>query len=829
MEKYDPQAIERKWQAFWREKSLDRTREQPRRKFYMLEMFAYPSGDIHMGHFRNYGIGDVVARYRRMCGHDVLHPFGWDAFGLPAENAAIQHGVHPAEWTYRNIDRSRASLQRMGISYDWDREIFTCREDFYRFTQWMFLLLRERGLAYRAKAAVNWCPVDQTVLANEHVVDGCCWRHPTTPVEKKELEQWFFRITEYAERLLEGLDRLDGWPENVRAMQRNWIGKSTGAEVDFALEGGGEKISVFTTRPDTLWGVTFLTLAPEHPLALKLPPSERDLRAVRSYAEAARSKTEIERTDVSRTKDGVPTGAYAVHPLTGERIPIWVADYVLATYGTGAVMGVPAHDQRDFEFARAFGLPIRVVIQPFDRALDSGTMPEAYVNPGTMASSPPFDGMNSEEAIPKVISYLEEKGVGRAKIQYRLRDWLISRQRYWGCPIPMVHCPVCGIVPVPKDELPVRLPDDVESFIPTGRSPLEDVANFINTSCPRCGEPARRDPDTMDTFMCSSWYHLRYVDPHNDREPFSRSEAKRWLPVDLYVGGVEHATGHLLYFRFFTKVLHDAGWLEIDEPVVRLFNHGMVLDEQGEVMSKSKGNVVAPVSLFERYGADVSRLAMFFFAPSEDQILWNEKGAEGMRRFVQRVWDLVLQTAERKRALSSRPLDVPSLSKSARTIRRYAHRTIRRATEAMGGDLGFNTVIAMAMELVNEIRRAGDVASWSEKDFPALEEAVRSLVLCLAPMAPHLGEELWQRLGEEPSVFQARWPELDPEALREETLELPVQINGKVRSHITVAVDASEQELQSTALADARVQEILSGRAPRKVIVVPKRLVNVVV
>ncbi len=592
-----------------------------------------------------------------MRGHDVLHPFGWDAFGLPAENAAITRGIHPGEWTTKNIETSRNTLRQMGLSYDWEREVVTCRADYYKFTQWMFLLLHRRGLAYRARAAVNWCPVDQTVLANEHVVDGCCWRHPGVPVEKRELEQWFFRITEYAQRLLDDLDKLPDWPESTVKMQRSWIGRSEGAEVTFHVpgwataSGHGEGITVFTTRPDTLWGATFLTLAPEHAMVARVvTPDQR--AEVDAYVTAARRKTDIERSDLTREKDGVFTGAYAINPVTHDPIPIWVADYVLGGYGTGAIMGVPAHDERDFAFARAYGVPLKVVVQPLDPQsggekpalrLDAETMTEAWSGEGTMVDSPPFDGTPAPEGIPQVIAWLAERGIGRAKVQFRLRDWLISRQRYWGCPIPMIHCQrECGVVPVPEEQLPIELPAHVESFIPTGRSPLEDVPEFINTTCPQCGGPAKRDPDTMDTFVDSSWYMLRYVDANNDSEPFSRERAKEWLPIDLYIGGDEHATGHLLYFRFFTKVLFDAGWLPVEEPVSRLVHQGMVADAQGETMSKSKGNVVSPGDLFARDGVDVPRLAMLFFAPSDAEILWSEAGIEGTRRFVYRLWETMI-------------------------------------------------------------------------------------------------------------------------------------------------------------------------------------------
>jgi leucyl-tRNA synthetase len=829
-EPYRPHEIEKRWQAEWKRLELDRAPEIPaREKRYLMEMFAYPSGDIHMGHFRNYSLGDVVARFERMRGYDVLHPFGWDAFGLPAENAAITRGIHPAEWTYPNIETSRATLQEMGISYDWDREVVTCRADYYKFTQWMFLLLHRRGLAYRARAAVNWCPIDQTVLANEHVVDGCCWRHPGVPVEKRELEQWFFRITEYADRLLADLDRLGEWPESTVKMQRSWIGRSEGAEVRFEVEGSEQVITVFTTRPDTLWGATFLTLAPEHPLVLALTPAERR-EAVEEYVARARKKTDIERSDMTRDKDGVSTGAFARNPATGEPVPIWVADYVLGAYGTGAIMGVPAHDERDFAFARTYGLPLAVVVQPAGGPpLDPATMTEAFPGEGTMVASPPFDGSPAPESIPQVIAWLEEREIGRGKVQFRLRDWLISRQRYWGCPIPMVHCPACGIVPVPEEELPIELPANVESFIPTGRSPLEDVREFIETTCPECRGPARRDPDTMDTFVDSSWYHLRYVDAHNDRAPFDPKKAAAWLPIDLYIGGDEHATGHLLYFRFFTKVLHDAGWLTVDEPARRLVHQGMVADAKGEIMSKSKGNVVSPGDLFARDGVDIPRLAMLFFAPAEAEILWNEAGIEGARRFVLRLWETVLQTVADPRFATAGAVDPAALSSGAREARRLAHRALERTTQAIAHDLAFNTAIAAFMELLNALRRVGEPAEWTDADFPAAAEAVRIVAQGIAPLAPHLGEELWHRVGGEGSVFRSGWPQVDQDALRRETVEVPIQVNGKLRSRLHVPPDTAREELERAALADDKVRELLAGRIPVRVVVVPGRLVNVVV
>ncbi|MBZ0110830.1 MAG: leucine--tRNA ligase [Thermoanaerobaculia bacterium] len=827
---FDPRTFEPKWREYWHEQGLDRTPENPSNKFYMLEMFAYPSGDIHMGHFRNYTIGDVVARYQKMLGKDVLHPFGWDAFGLPAENAAIKHGIQPGEWTLSNIEKSRSSLQQMGISYDWDRELVTCREDYYKHTQWMFLLLYERGLAYRRNAEVNWCPIDQTVLANEHVVGGCCWRHPDTPVEKRTLEQWFFRITDYADRLLDNLDQLDQWPEGTVKQQRSWIGRSEGAEIDYRLEGLAESdtLTVFTTRPDTLWGATFLVLAPEHPLTARLT-TDSQREEVEAYVAQARSKTEIERMDATRDKDGVFSGSYAKHPVTGEAVPIWVADYVLAGYGTGSIMGVPAHDQRDFEFARKYDLEVRVVVQPEGARLDGATLDEAAPGTGKLVASPPFDGTEVPQGIPDVIRYLEEQGVGRGKIQYRLRDWLISRQRYWGCPIPMIHCDQCGVVPVPLDQLPVELPKNVENFVPSGRSPLEDVKEFFEVECPQCGGAAHRDADTMDTFVDSSWYHLRFLDPHNTEEPFDRAEAAKWLPVDYYIGGDEHATGHLLYFRFFTQVLHDAGWLDIEEPVVRLFHHGMVMDDKGEVMSKSKGNVVAPAELFARDGVDIPRLAMLFFAPSADEILWNEKGIDGVRRFVQRLWSLFEETVADARYAAAGEVRPDALSAEAKEGRRLLHWAVERTETSLEGDLNFNTAIAAFMEMMNALRKVGAPATWSDDDFPVLAEAVKMTSRAMAPLAPHLSEEIWHRAGGAESVFIAGWPTVDPEALKRDEVEIPVQFNGKLRVRLHLSPKATREEMEIAALADVRVQEILDGQEPKRVIVVPGRLVNLVV
>ncbi|HID96551.1 MAG TPA: leucine--tRNA ligase [Candidatus Latescibacteria bacterium] len=839
---YDFEHIESKWQRIWAETDLYKTREKPSKKYYMLEMFAYTSGDIHMGHFRNYAIGDVVARYKMMQGYDLLHPFGWDAFGLPAEEAAIKHGIDPEKWTLDNINVSRATLKRMGISYDWDREVITCLPDYYKWTQWIFLRLFNRGLAYQDIALVNWCPRCKTVLANEQVEQGSCWRCHSE-VGKRELKQWFFRITAYAERLLNDLDKLNGWPENVKIMQRNWIGKSAGTEIVFSVEGTGERLPVFTTRPDTVYGVTFMAIAPEDPLARKLVAGSKYEKEVCQYIEEAMLRSEIDRTSAVSEKTGVFTGRYAVNPLSGDRVGLWVADYVVASYGTGIVMGVPAHDQRDFEFARRYGIPIKVVINPPGEDLNPNEMEEAYVDPGIMINSQAFNDLPSEEGARRITDYVAEKGIGGPRVNYKLRDWLVSRQRYWGAPIPIIHCETCG--PVPEPNLPVLLPGNQIDFIPKGRSPLADVKEFMETECPRCGRKAERDPDTMDTFVCSSWYHLRYTDPHNDKEPFSKEAVARWLPIDKYIGGVEHACMHLLYFRFITKVLYDEGLLPYDEPTHNLFNHGMVLDKNGEVMSKSKGNVVSPLNLMKENGADVSRVAMFFAAPSEREILWNEEGIRGARRFLNRIYNLTkkIENKTEKRIAeqlcSTPPVDIdtgrdktkeaiaeqpdPSrLDGNELQLYRKLNRTIKKVTEDIE-KLEFNTAIAAQMEFLNELELL------TPSDAKSYSFYLTRLAQLLAPFAPHLAEEFWQRLGYEGSIFKSSWPTYDPGALEEEEITMVVQINGKVRAKLRVSADIGEEEARRLALEAENVKRHLAGKHPRRVIVVPGKLVSIVV
>ncbi len=804
MSKYDFKALEVAWRARWEETGLHHTPDDPRNKYYVLVMFAYPSGDIHMGHFRNYTIGDVAARYRKMKGHDVLHPFGWDAFGLPAEAAAIKRKVHPREWTLQNIETGKKTLRKMAISYDWDREVRTCEPDYYKWTQWLFLLLFQRGLAYQASSVVNWCPACRTILANEQCQDGGCWRCRGEVVKKPIGNCWFFKYTDYAERLLGDLDRLPGWPENVRLMQRNWIGKSVGCEIDFTRE-DGRKLTVFTTRPDTVYGVTFMVVAPEHPLASENPAPE-----VAEYVRRAARKTEIERTAAGE-KDGVFTGKHVVNPLNGDRVPLWVADYVIAGYGTGVVMGVPAHDTRDYAFAKKYGLPVKIVISGGPEKYE-----DAYVGEGAMVDSGELTGTPSPGGIPAVIDYVAKKGAGRPKVNYKLKDWLISRQRYWGCPIPVIHCPKCGPQAVPEEDLPVLLPAGITDFTPRARSPLADSPEFMKAACPKCGGAARRDPDTMDTFMCSSFYLFRYCDPKNAREPWRRAEADRWTPVDLYIGGVEHACMHLLYFRFMTKVLHDAGWLKADEPVVRLFNHGMVYDAKGELMSKSRGNVVSPSEIIDRWGVDVCRLAMLFFAPSDAEIKWKEEGLVGANRFVARLWDLFDGLAPKVRGVSG-----PSAA--YKPLRRKLHQAIARMTDACEDGLNFNTAISQIMELLNVYDEAKPDPK-TDDERRALREFAEALARLLAPMAPFLGEEFWSRLGGTKSVFLSGWPAYDAAAAKADEVEIVLQVNGKVRGRFTVAADAPEAEVRARALALPAV----AGRAPRKVIVVPGKLVNVV-
>ncbi|TES93310.1 MAG: leucine--tRNA ligase [Candidatus Cloacimonadota bacterium] len=808
--------IEKKWQERWEELKLYKTVEKPEKKFYLLEMYAYPSGDIHLGHFRNYTLGDVVWRYKKMKGYQIFHPFGWDAFGLPAEQAAITNKASPSKWTHDNIEKSKETLQLLGISYDWEREIATCDPNYYKWTQWLFKKLYEHGLCYRARTFVNWCPDCKTVLANEQVIQGKCWRCDSL-VTKKETEQWFIKITDYAERLLNGIEKLDEWPENVKTIQRNWLGKSEGSEIVFKLEKGDVNLPVFTTRSDTIYGVTFIVIAPEHRLLRELLPKTEKRKEVEDYINKSMMKTEIERTDVTREKDGIFTGLYAINPFSEEKVEIWTADYVLSSYGTGVVMAVPAHDQRDFEFAKKYHLHIKIVINPPGEELTVEKMENAYTEPGIMVNSGPFSGMDSVAGIEKTIEYMEEKEIGKRKIAYRIRDWLISRQRYWGAPIPMVHCEKCGTVPVPENHLPVFLPEESKvDFIPKGRSPLADVPEFYYTKCPKCKGKAYRDVDTIDTFLDSSWYYLRYLSPKDNDEIFRKEEAEKWFPVDLYIGGIEHAAGHLIYYRFITMFLYDIGLLPSDEPTIKLFNHGMVLDEKGEVMSKSKGNVVSPRELIEKDGVDVSRVALLFFAPPAREILYQKKGLKGARRFLKRIYRLA---KEHLKDYSG--MDANTLNKMEYDFYRAVEETICDVTVDIER-IDFNTAIASLMELLNRM------CAFEEKDAPIFQYAIRKFNLLLAPFAPHLAEELYSWYGKSETIFNETWPTYDENAIKKEEVTIVIQINGKVRSRIVVPANSEEEDIKHLALEEEKIKKYTEGKEIKKFIYVKDKLLNIV-
>jgi leucyl-tRNA synthetase len=808
---YDHNQIELKWHDRWSASELyraDPTTAAP--KYYVVEMLPYPSGRLHMGHVRNYSIGDALARYMWMRGYNVQHPMGWDAFGLPAENAAIQRNRHPREWTLTNIAAMKQQMQRMGFAYDWSLEVTTCEPEYYRWNQWFFLKMLERGLAYRKKALLNWCPECGTVLANEQVVDGCCWRHESTPVEQRALEQWFWKITDYAEELLRDIDeKLEGhWPERVLAMQRNWIGRSEGSEIDFKLENSDDRIRVFTTRVDTIYGATVVILAPEHPLAAKLLNERGRVRAKQMIdARAQKGPGDIE-------KDGEPTGHYAINPYSGEKLPIWIGNFVLMDYGTGAIMAVPAHDERDFEFCTTYHLPIVPVIRPADGELEDDPK-AAFTEYGIVERSGVYSGLASGEARRKMNAQAERDGFGKAAITYRLKDWGISRQRYWGTPIPVIHCPKCGVVPVPEKDLPVILPIDVK-IGGKGRSPLEDVPSFINVKCPKCGEDARRESDTMDTFVDSSWYFYRYCDPHNDRAPFDSAEIAKWFPMDQYIGGVTHAILHLLYSRFFTKVMRDIGLIENAEPAKNLFTQGMVLGADGSAMSKSKGNTVDPEEMIAKYGGDTCRLFVLFAAPPEKDMPWNESGVGGQRRFLERVWKFQGRNLDREVA----PGDLGADKRALRKL----HQTIRKITEDFNNRWHFNTSIAALMELLNTLY--DEEAGLSRE---AIDQILPALVLMLGPFAPYLAEELWERLGRTGPVFRQAWPAYDEELAKEDAAEVVLQVNGKVRGRMAAPFGTSQAELEKMALAESKVQPFVSGRQVVKVIVVPDKLVNIVV
>ncbi len=822
-ERYDPKNVEERWQQRWAESRTFAVAEDASKpKYYCLEMFPYPSGRIHMGHVRNYSIGDVVSRYKRMRGFNVLHPMGWDSFGLPAENAAIKHGIHPSKWTLENIAFMRdKQLKRMGLSYDWDREVTTCLEDYYRWNQWFFLKMLEKGLAYKKLSYVNWCPSCNTVLANEQVEDGHCWRCGSV-VTHRELEQWFFKITAYAEELLAFCDKLPGWPERVLTMQRNWIGKSIGVEVDFIVERSGEKLTIFTTRPDTLYGVTFMSIAPEHPMVETLIQGKPQAAEVRAFCQRVMREDKAERTDESREKEGIFTGAYAVNPLNSERVPVWVGNFVLMDYGTGAIMSVPAHDQRDFEFAKKYGLPVRVVIQNANKDLDAATMKQAYVEEGDMAGSGTFDGTPNIKGKATVAQYVEQKNMGKRTVNWRLRDWGISRQRYWGTPIPVVYCETCGTVPVPEKDLPVRLPMDIE-FTGKGLSPLAESRVFRETVCPTCGGKARRETDTMDTFVDSSWYFLRYCSPKHRLAPFDKKAAGYWMSVDQYIGGIEHAVLHLLYARFFTKVVRDLGLFDGDEPFQNLLTQGMVIKD-GAKMSKSKGNVVDPDFIITKYGADTARLFSLFAAPPERDLEWNDQGVDGAYRFLHRIWAIVYKFSQDIRNV--KPAGPES---KGDPLYRKTHLTIKKVTEDIEREFHFNTAIAALMEMVNEMYDYTSGSFSPNKQAPVLRSAVDALTLLIAPFAPHFAEELWEALGNDTSIANAGWPVHDPEAIVATEITIVVQVNGKVRSKLTLPAGTSDKDIETAALADPKVKEHLAGKTPKKVIVVQGKLVSVVV
>ncbi len=823
-DRYPFRELEVKWQRVWEESKQFKATEDPTRpKFYCLEMFPYPSGRIHMGHVRVYAIGDLLARFKWMRGFNVLHPMGWDAFGLPAENAAIENGVHPAVWTYENIKNMRTQLRRMGISYDWDREVTTCDPSYYRWEQLVFIRMFERGLAYKKRSGVNWCPSCQTILANEQVEGGRCWRCEAE-VEVKEIEGWFFKITDYAEELLDWCDRLPGWPERVMTMQRNWIGRSDGAEFELPVAGRSDvKIVVFTTRPDTAFGMTYAVLAPEHPLVDALVIDAGERARVEAFRREVAQESEIERLAADRPKRGLRLKARAVSPFTGQEIPLFIADYVLMGYGTGAIMAVPGEDQRDWDFAKEHGLPIIPTVERPPGWEET----QAYTGDGVKINSGFLDGLTVSEAKKKAVDWLIAQGRGQAKINYRLRDWGISRQRYWGAPIPILYCETCGMVPEREENLPVVLPRDVQ-ISGKGGSPLAGVAGFVNARCPQCGGKARRDTDTMDTFVESSWYFLRYCSPVYDRGMFDRAAAEYWMPVDQYIGGIEHAVLHLLYARFYTKVLRDLGLIEVDEPFTALLSQGMVIKD-GAKMSKSKGNVVDPDDLIRRYGADTARLFSLFAAPPEKDLDWNDHGVEGASRFLNRVWRFVRAHVEELRSV---PGNRPSgLTEAGRAFRRVIHETVQRVTEDIERDFHFNTAISAVMELVNalhEFERASMDTVSREERAGLLREAVETMLLLLGPVCPHITEELWAALGWSESLFRQPWPVADRDAMKRDEVQIVVQVDGRVRSRLTADVAAADAEIREMALADGRVRPWLSGRRVAKVIVVPGRLVNIV-
>jgi len=826
-DKYNFRTIEAKWQKAWEEKKPFKVTEDPsKKKYYVLEMFPYPSGKLHMGHVRNYSIGDVVARFKRMQGFNVLHPMGFDSFGLPAENAAIKNGTPPEEWTWANIHEMEKQLRELGLSYDWDREVQTCSPDYYKWMQYLFIKFYEKGLAYKKENPVNWCPSCQTVLANEQVVDGCCERCHT-PVGKKDLSQWYLKITDYADRLLADLDKMPGWPDKVKTMQRNWIGKSYGANIFFKIKDTDKELEVFTTRADTLYGCTYMVMSPEHPMLEELIEGTGMEDEVHAYQEKVQHLNDIERTSTTREKTGVFTGRYAIDPINGREVPIFVSDYVLMGYGTGAIMAVPAHDQRDFDFAKKFDLDVIPVVKPSSDDIDINDLKEAFAAEGELINSESFNGMNNLEAIPKMIEYLEEKGVGHKTVNYKLRDWLISRQRYWGCPIPMIYCDDCGWVPEKEENLPVLLPKDVE-FTGKGESPLTTSKTFSECTCPRCGKKAKREVDTMDTFMDSSWYFLRYCDNKNDKEPFAKDRQDYWMNVDQYIGGVEHAILHLMYARFFMMALHDLGFTSQDEPFENLLTQGMVCKEDpasGKFMkmSKSVGNIVSPDEIFEKFGADTARLFILFAAPPDRELDWSDKGVEGSYRFLNRVWRLAAGFVNQE---GNKQQKAEVKTDADKELNLILNQTIKKVTDDISGRWNFNTAISSLMELVNELYK---VNGSEQIDAGLFEKALEELILMLSPFAPHICEEIWQNLGHEKLVSEMPWPEYDKEALTTDEVEIIIQFNGKLKHKITAAQGLPKDALEQAVRDDAEVKALLEGHEVVKVIAIPDKLVNFVV
>lgn len=824
-EKYAPHDIEAKWQKYWEEnKTFKVEMDKDKPKSYVLEMFPYPSGNLHMGHVRNYSIGDVIARFRTMKGFNVLHPMGWDSFGMPAENAAIKHNIPPKKWTLENIANMTRQLKALGLSYDWDREVTTCKEDYYKWTQWFFELFYKRGLAVKKESAVNWCDTCNTVLANEQVIDGKCWRCDHEVV-KKDLSQWFFKITDYADELLKDLDLLPGWPERVKTMQHNWIGRSEGLEFSFEIPALNDSVAVYTTRPDTAYGVTFMALAAEHPLIKKICKNNPKADEINAFCERVRNQSEIERTSSESEKEGVFTGVYCINPFTGRKVEIWVTNYVLYDYGTGAVMGVPTGDQRDWMFADKYGIEKIVTICPVGKELKLEEMTCAYEEKeGMLVNSGEFTGMEMHKAMSAIMDKAEAEGFGKRRVNYRLRDWLISRQRYWGAPIPIIYCPHCGEVLVPEDQLPVRLPEDV-SFTAGAKSPLATSEEFVHCKCPKCGADATRETDTMDTFLCSSWYYLRYTDAHNDKMPFDKELNNYWGPVDQYIGGIEHAILHLLYSRFFVKVLRDAGLVDYDEPFSNLLTQGMVIKD-GAKMSKSLGNVVSPEEILSKYGADTARLFILFAAPPERELEWSDQGVEGSFRFLNRIWRIV-QAFEAVLAQKVTEYDHSNLSEADKDLRRVLHSSIKKVTNDIETRFNFNTAISTMMELVNALYAYKEAAK--EPNAGLIYEAISDLIKMMSPFVPHITEELWRgAIDANSSVHEQSWPECDEEALKVDNVEIVLQVNGKVRGRLTVPAEATKEELEKIAMADANVQAHIGDATVRKVICVPGRLVNIV-